>query len=571
MSQTAPARQTIWQSASGFADRHHLFVVLLYLVALELLVFGPIIGRVGFYLDDWHALSMLNSAPKDLPSMFMWYFLNEPKGVTRPLEMLHLSTMYYFFGQKALWYHVFNALVEIAGAWFLYCCSARLTQSRVLSIYAAALFLLFPMHDSTHYWMVSSCVPMSLTLYLGSLLLTMRAAATGSKLSFAAAVLVYSASNFNYEVCLPLLTLNVLAAWYIARREGRARPVAYGAVTLGAFGTSALVFVIYAKYIAPLIAKAWIHAVSLDPKLMLDTISLGLSMTLGAEPIALSANLISVDPSQFDMLARLNIVVAFVLTALMTYLFPVGQLKSKNLLWLVASGIFAAALSFTIFGLNREYQPNLISIINRVNAPATIGVSLVYAAVLLGLFAGVCRLANQRTARAVLACTAAGVICFFALADVAFSKPWILSWTMQRHVLQVAKSNYGTIKNSSSVMLLNCPRYLRWSPVFDGVWDLQSAMRLNLKDSTLRADVPCERMEVTHNEVVDVSSGFMCGKFPFKGMVVLVAPKMMVLPVNTPAQFIEAVRTEGMGFDLDRKLPEKWQQQLIAQKRQQSI
>ncbi len=64
--------------------RHDLLLIG-FLVLLEILLFGPFVGKVGFYLDDWLMLQTLHFGPKDVLGAFSNYFFNDPKVLIRPV------------------------------------------------------------------------------------------------------------------------------------------------------------------------------------------------------------------------------------------------------------------------------------------------------------------------------------------------------------------------------------------------------------------------------------------------------------------------------------------------------
>jgi hypothetical protein len=86
------------KSAVGSAGERYVdAIALVSLVALELLVFLPIISRVGYYLDDWATLAYLHFAPKDSLFNFLYsYFINDGRVLIRPLEVLHYGLIYWF-------------------------------------------------------------------------------------------------------------------------------------------------------------------------------------------------------------------------------------------------------------------------------------------------------------------------------------------------------------------------------------------------------------------------------------------------------------------------------------------
>ena len=61
--------------------------VFLALLICEAVWVGPIIGKVGFYLDDWATFSELCHQQQNWPSLIQ-AILNDPRIVIRPLEAI---------------------------------------------------------------------------------------------------------------------------------------------------------------------------------------------------------------------------------------------------------------------------------------------------------------------------------------------------------------------------------------------------------------------------------------------------------------------------------------------------
>src|SRR5262249_47717619 len=134
---------------------------------------------------------------------------------------------------------------------------------------------------------------------------------------------------------------------------------------------------------------------------------------------------------------------------------------------LVILGAVAILCSFTIFGLNPDYVPRLDTTMNLINTGASIGISMLIA----GLSG--CRFQILDRAFAKKAGTLRGRICtsgtmmlFCALANQGFSRPWLLSASMQDHICKSVSLDGDWLSGRSSVFLSRCPRYSDWSPMF---------------------------------------------------------------------------------------------------------
>jgi hypothetical protein len=158
-----------------------------------------------------------------------------------------------------------------------------------------------------------------------------------------------------------------------------------------------------------------------------------------------------------------------------------------------------------------------------------------------------------------LACCAC--VLLFTLADWGLSKPWIVSWTTQQQVRDSLFKIKGKIDPKASLLLISCPTYVMWSPVFDGVWDFQNLARITLDEPNFNANVVSGRLSLTPTAIKDVSYGYECGSYNFDKLFLMVAPHDELLPAHSPTAFIDAVEKRGMTFGLDKKTLSKWREQ----------
>ncbi len=117
---------------------------------------------------------------------------------------------------------------------------------------------------------------------------------------------------------------------------------------------------------------------------------------------------------------------------------------------------------------------------------------------------------------------------------------------------------------SASPRLINCPRYVMWAPVFDGVWDFQNLLRIVSNRTGAIGNVVSERLSITKEGLVDVSYGYECGKYPFSKLYVMVAPSGEVLRIQDADAFIDLVEARGRQFGLDDNVFSKWRKQAKA-------
>ncbi|OYV26952.1 MAG: hypothetical protein B7W98_02840, partial [Parcubacteria group bacterium 20-58-5] len=400
-------------------------------------------------------------------------------------------TVYYLCGEKPLGYHIVNMIFEVASSLLLYKILVRLTARRAAALIGALLLLLYPSHDSTRYWVICSSVTLSLLLYLGSL----QAAIVGTDCYLSGAkkeaiifqlvgFLLFFLSLLNYEIFLPFAPITVLICAAMAWRQGQKLilPAAFAALPL-ILGAVALV--IYLKVLVPLLGHGYAHAISLDPKVMIATIVQGLDLSTpwqaGRFFYEQAQNAIAVLTSSEKI--RLVLIASGGALAVLWLAYrdnkepPEGAtagLAPLRPLDLVVMAALAVFLSYTIFGLSPDYMPTFITLVNRVNSGASIGIAIFITA----LFQALAVRVGRRGSLAIAGVGALAMLLLFTLADWGLSKPWIVSWTTQKEVRQAVRELKGKIDPQATLLLVSCPRYVMWSPVFDGVWDFQNMVRI---------------------------------------------------------------------------------------------
>ena len=560
-----------------------LLLLLLSLILLQALCFGPIFGHVGFYLDDWATLCILHFAPKEggFFGLLHHYLFNDSRVLIRPLEVLHYGTLYWLFGEKPLPYHISNLAFEALNSLLFYCILIRLTGRRALSYAGALVLLLYPSHDAAHYWAIASSLILSLVFYLASLRSSIKATdlyLEGSKskswLFQAFSFIFFILSLYNYENFAPFLAVSALVSLALAyRQNGRIKgAILQGVITAAPLAVAMGSLLFYLKAIVPKLGKGYAHAVTVDPANVIAVLSRGLC--LNAPPEALQFFVGQAQTAAAALTSteglRLAALVA-VATASIIYCLRLDQgdpsgaggpalLKTMDLLLL---GLFTVFVSYTIFGLSYDYMPTYISMVNRINIAPSVGVALVIVALAQGLEK--LAAARRHVYVMVMALGTAACTVLYTLTTWGLAKPWVVSWTTQKQVRDSVFSLKGKIDKDASVLLINCPRYVMWSPVFDGVWDFQNMVRITLEEPDFNASVVSERLSLTDKGLTDVSYGYKCGTYPFDKLYLMVAPHAELVPVRSGAEFVDIVGRRGMTFGLDKKSFSKWQEQAASE------
>lgn len=545
---------------------------LLWLALLEFLVFGRAYKSVNFYLDDWTMLAHLAFGPQTMWSKISAYFLNDPRVTLRPLEAPYFATLHQFFGQQALGYHIVSGVFEVLAVWVFWLLLVRLTHNKAIAFIAATLTLLDPRHDTTHYWVM--CNSVSFSLFCSLLSLYFADSAPNLK-NRCLAWIMYVLSLLNYEVFIGWFPLN---AWLQARQTtiGKARYFAF-AKYLAIYFAPIAAIIGYQKWIVPLLVKPFVHSVVIDPMLMSETLSKGLDIQLGWTVPVYFFNQIQLRPELLQIKQLILPVVASIIAAglagwMMTrQTIEASQAKTSSIVdSLKPTLIFGLDLilcSYAVFGLNREYMPTVETVFNRVNTGAGLGASLIISALLVHFYYFLKQKwqDNQAGLNLGLSLCLLPVACLVLLywqTCVAFQDAWIVSAKVQRKVQADLRAQGAVLPRDAGVLLINCPRYVNWSPVFDGVWDFEKMLQLTLGRKDLIGTVASERLQFSDAEVQDVSMGFVCGKYPISNLYVLLPDESRIYQIKTAEQCIDLIASKGRNFGLQQQAIDRWRAQV---------
>lgn len=560
------------------------------LVLVELLCFLPVMRKVGFYLDDWATLCQLYFGPREhgFWALTHAYGFNNSLVIIRPLEALHFALAFWNFGLDPLPWHITNVALECAVAILTSIVVRKLSASRAVGFFSAVFVLLCPSHDSSHYWVVCSSVTLSFVFYLGSFLSTIEALTARTNLLknglHSLAALLFTLSLFNYETFMPLAALNILVSFVYNAKMGSRRSVpsttllpilksavvaSLPVVTSMVLPVAALLF--YLKVVVPSISNASMRAISFDLNVFLTTVFSGLELNT---PVPFCSFVLSrahegIDGISGGEIVRLGIMTIIVAVLIGWYgrvdlesakhksgaAFESSSMKMAGFP-LIFFGLFTIFVSYTIFGLCSDYPPSFVTLFNRINTGASFGLALVFA----GVFSLQSSQSNnfEGIQSLLLFGTAVAVTVVFTLADFGLSKPWTVSWLTQKQVQKQLVSVVAGLPSSATVLLLNCPRYVMWAPVYDGIWDFQNTARILLNRKDFRASVVSERLIVDSNAVRDVSYGTECGAFTFSTLYLLEAPACTAIRAQSAERFVNLVEQKGMQFGLQKQALQKW-------------
>jgi hypothetical protein len=199
-------------------------LVVAAVVVLSLIVY---VGRLGFNSDDWSHLARLNAAPDQHSIIDLSQALLASEGLRlRPVQIVYLATLYALFGLNPTGYHLVNAAVLVASAVTFYLVARELWLPRALALAIAVVYALLPNYSADRFWPAAAQAPLSVWLYLVSLLIDLRLVSGRTphlwrwKLVSLIALLM---SGLAYELIVPFIPLNLLLMWRHAQRAQGSR------------------------------------------------------------------------------------------------------------------------------------------------------------------------------------------------------------------------------------------------------------------------------------------------------------------------------------------------------------
>lgn len=455
--------------------------------------------------------------------------------MVRPLECLNMPVLFYFVGERPLWYHICSYTTEFLGGCFLYAFIARLTKDKAVALAAAVMFLLYPTHDSTHYYIVMWDMHMSVSLFLASLWLFLKGIdeERSSLLGWSGAC--YFGSLFNYEVTLPLIALfPLLFMWRCGSPLSNVQTIRRFVFSHMPFVLGAVSLVLYRYWLLPSLHLGWNYRTQPEFLHFLSVIGAGVNVSLSPFMISFCASMIVQalkDGLSVYLWVSLFAAVGLIFFSLLTAQGPAPRsldsgidsdanelsLLSRQCAFLIPFGAVTLALSYTIFGLSAEHMPVIDAWLNRVNVCGSLGACLIIVG-LLGVIKNSSVLGSKR--RALFACAVALLAGPMIVVDWQFAKPWMVSWQAQRELMTALRNHASEIRAGDSIIIGGITRYVeKWAPVVDGVWDFENMVRTTLNNPNVNATVVTERLTLTDRAAIDRSGTLILGQYPFKSMI----------------------------------------------------
>lgn len=487
---------------------------LVVVVALSLVVY---VGGLGFYSDDWAFLGMLRNGPdQSLAGLIELQYEGNPNLKLRPTQVVFQAILYKLFGLEPLGYHMVNALVLATLTVLFFLAFRELALPRLLAISIPAVYILLPHYSTNRFWFASFGYALSIALYFLALYADLRAArAAGLRLaawkSVALAALV--AACFGYEVVVPLFLLLPLLTEWSARRHGRR----LGHVERVLFhGPTLALLALAVAYKATTTEGGLAGAATYYVKQLFFG---SLTISFGSYGLALP------EAAWWGVreLDAAGIAVGVLLTTLVFgYVFRLarspGQLLTpKGWLELALAGLAVFALGYAVFLTTVRILFTSTGIANRSTMAGTIGVAIVFVAV-VGLLAGRFRASSRPAAFG----AAVAVLCGASfVVNNGLARAWVEAWEEERRVLAGIEAALPEPQPRTTVLLHGVCPYRGPAIVFESNWDLEGALRARYRDATLEADTTETTLTVGRRGVSTLLYGVIPASYPYSERLLL--------------------------------------------------
>jgi hypothetical protein len=458
----------------------------------------PYVRGLGFYYDDYSVLAQLNGSHDQ--SLIGLYHEVRPLNGQRPLQSLTFAALYRLFGLNPLGYHVVNAFLFVAVAWFLYLVLRELRLPRLVCVALPLVYSTLPHYATNRFWLDAFQITVSsafylLSLYAGLRALRARPAALAGWLILAVAAV--AGSVFAYEVVFPLFALELGLLWWAARGSPRPVPLARWLTVGGLAAAIVAVGVVKAALVAERGQNG--YQVGFQDGLahhLAYLVSGSIKLNVGSYFLAV--------PYVLWWIMRHHLTAANAGAAgaagllAFAYMWWIGRRDREALIgarhWrdCVRVGLIAFVLGYAIFLTNRQVLFRSAGIDNRVNAAAALGV----AAVLVGAIGWIAARLAERRGIVLFSASIGAVVASGVLIIATLGSFWTSAATEQHAIVTSLQRTAGTLPASSTVVLDGvCPE-IGPAVVFADQWDLRGALALAYHDQSIAADAATEGLRV---------------------------------------------------------------------------
>ncbi len=542
----APTRSSFRDGISNWSGKLDLLWPFFCLALVEAVAFGINARNVGVYQDEWIYFGKMHFVPHTLLNVISAFFWDE-RVIVRPIEALYYGTLYFFAWEKPLLYHVACYVTEFLGGWFLFLAVARLGRNRAAGFAAALLFLLYPNHDSTHYFITASVEQVSSSLFTLSLWLFLKGVDERRHGLVLWSGFAYLLSIYYYEQTLPLLVVYPLLSFLTLRgAKIRTRSVRLHAAYQIPFVLAAASMLLYRCWLLPSLHIGWRYTPEYSVSHFFTVIAAGVNVSLSPYVVSFCASMISNELKEgLPAFSWLCLAVAVTAVLACSFREAARPAPGSNAFPVIFLGAVTLIFSYTIFGVSGGHMPEIDTWLNRVNICGSLGTCLILGG-LLGLAQNSPGSPRKLVGAAAVAVVLSVITGSFILVGWQFARTWAVSWQAQKQLMAFMRGHRADIKPGDSIIIGGITRYAsKWAPVVDGTWDFQSIVRTTLNTREVNANVVTNRLTVTGDALVDRSGTLVLGTYPFKQMILYDPSRSKWLRISSRKEFFERASELG--------------------------
>lgn len=523
--------------------------------------------QAGLYIDEWELFGRFYFNDHSLLT-YLQTIADHPRFVIRPGSLPLFATLYYFFGLEAKLYHVLNLFIEWLSALCLYGFVFHYFKRKYLGFIAAALFLVYPTHDCTHYSVTSLATSLSFALFNASLLLYVIFETGGKerKLALAVSYCFFLIGLLTYESIAGLaLTYPLVAFLRRPSSEGLLVRVRNSLHSEWFPLLFTVVFVIARTIGLKALGLQQIYNSGFSIEHVYVLFSQGFSVSFLPRGVSFFFSLASncLQAGIGIMSSLLLIILVLVFSGALVFMYeknPHPFFEERPVLFRAfIFGLVAFISSYLCFIMAPDYIPVLDNEGNRVNTGATIGASIILASLIVLISqVGKSPLSRAFVSSLLTSC----LLLLFVLADWEFSKPWFASTAVQNRALEVIAAKKNQIREGDVILLANVPRYVMWAPLFDGPWDFQSAVQIALKNQAVEADVISDRLKIQDNLIIDRFGEHEIGRYKIANTKILLPVEWELISVSSPDKFVELIEDNCKTFGVPQSVLKRWRMEI---------
>jgi hypothetical protein len=484
--------------------REELIYFSVFIFLIVFLNFGGLrIRQLGFTLDDWGILSPMTFAEKGVSPLIN--SLKEDMNLTyfRPLQAYYFSILFAIFKLAPVYYHICSIIIITLTCFTIFLIFRDLFNNDY-ALCLALLIGLYPVHDSTCYWVAGQPIALSVLFFLLFVYFFLKGFRNTNfvNLHFLLSILFYILSVITYQSTTILMFLLFMLLFTKAGRTHYKNII----FSLILYTGILLVFGLYSFQFVP-----WLTGHSFPKTIKFWPISFYLNLYLTCIDcnlgLAFFKQILLSNISHFELFKiSLSEIALFViaLSMILIYIyrkeheqneFNVIIPKLKLVGYFILSILITMFASFIVLTGNMGFRIN--SIDNRVLLVPSLGFGL-----LVGLvFIQIGELLKKQIA----------VILFF-ITILSFTVANIQNgnyWRQAENIRSSIKS--GIIKNkfqsSPTVLLYLEKRVFNHAHIFEAYWDWGNAIKIWFNDPSISGVVITKRMNLYNKDFLSEPYG----------------------------------------------------------------